>query len=179
MDPKQIEAFIEARDEGKSFTELSLKYDIPRSEIKKVLADNMGDRLYTFDIIYKTDNSERIQKIIQERILEILAEYHPDIQIPSTSQKFIKIHEGDLDCCIGLNIMATYYDTVVKSLWKYKKYHTQVKELIIILISRRISKDRLDELLRDKPENVTIIPYTETALLEKLRKKLMQKQAKK
>ncbi len=178
MDPKEIEAFIEARDEGKSFTELSLKYDMPRSEIKKILSDKMGDRLYTFDIRYKTDNGEKIQKIIQERIFEILAEYHPNILIPSTRQKFIKIHEGDLDCCIGLNVMATYYDTVVKSLWKYKKYHTQVKELIIILISRRISKDRLDELLKDKPENVTIIPYTDTGLLEKFRKKLMEKKKK-
>ena len=92
-----------------------------------------------------------------------------------TSQKFIKIHEGNLDCCIGLNVMATYYDTVVKSLWKYKKYHSQVGELIIILISRRLTKEKLEELLDDKPENVTIMPYTDTESLEKLRKKLMQK----
>ena len=175
MDPKLIKTLIDARDEGKSFNELSLKYDMPRSEIKKILSDNMDDRLYSLDIRYKTENGERIQKIIQERILEILAEYHPDIQIPTTSQKFIKIHEGNLDCCIGLNVMATYYDTVVKSLWKYKKYHSQVGELIIILISRRLTKEKLEELLDDKPENVTIMPYTDTESLEKLRKKLMQK----
>ncbi len=175
MDPKLIKTLIDARDEGKSFNELSLKYDMPRSEIKKILSDNMDDRLYSLDIKYKTENGERIQKIIQERILEILAEFHPDIQIPTTSQKFIKIHEGNLDCCIGLNVMATYYDTVVKSLWKYKKYHSQVGELIIILISRRLTKEKLEELLNDKPENVTIMPYTDTESLEKLRKKLMQK----
>ena len=175
MDPKLIKTLIDARDEGKSFNELSLKYDMPRSEIKKILSDNMDDRLYSLDIKYKTENGERIQKIIQERILEILAEFHPDIQIPTTSQKFIKIHEGNLDCCIGLNVMATYYDTVVKSLWKYKKYHSQVGELIIILISRRLTKEKLEELLDDKPENVTIMPYTDTESLEKLRKKLMQK----
>ena len=175
MDPKLIKTLIDARDEGKSFNELSLKHDMPRSEIKKILSDNMDDRLYSLDIKYKTENGERIQKIIQERILEILAEFHPDIQIPTTSQKFIKIHEGNLDCCIGLNVMATYYDTVVKSLWKYKKYHSQVGELIIILISRRLTKEKLEELLNDKPENVTIMPYTDTESLEKLRKKLMQK----
>ncbi|MCK5593839.1 MAG: hypothetical protein KAI18_01210, partial [Candidatus Aenigmarchaeota archaeon] len=93
MDSEILEKMIEERNKGKSLSELSKKYEIPRSEIKKELQKKMSkDEFYTLDIDYNTDNGEKIQKIMHDRILEILAEYHPDAEIPSTAQKFVKIH---------------------------------------------------------------------------------------
>ncbi|MCK5594415.1 MAG: hypothetical protein KAI18_04175, partial [Candidatus Aenigmarchaeota archaeon] len=86
-----------------------------------------------------------------------------------------KIHDKDIDCCIGLDIKATYYDTVVQSAWKYKKYHEKVGQLYIFLISRRLTKEKFDTLVKDKPDNVTIIPYTDIEAIEAIRKKLMGK----
>lgn len=176
MDSEILEKMIEERNKGKSLSELSKKYEIPRSEIKKELQKKMSkDEFYTLDIDYNTDNGEKIQKIMHDRILEILAEYHPDAEIPSTAQKFVKIHDKDIDCCIGLDIKATYYDTVVQSAWKYKKYHEKVGQLYIFLISRRLTKEKFDTLVKDKPDNVTIIPYTDIEAIEAIRKKLMGK----
>ena len=175
MDAEMIEKMVDERNKGKSFIELSVKYDMPRSEIKKILTDKLGEMVYTLNIDYNTDNGERIQKILHERILELLAEYHPNAEIPSTSQKFVKIHDDDFDCCIGLDIKATYYDTVVQSAWKYKKYHEKVGQLYIILVSRRLTKEKLDALRSDKPDNVTIIPYLDLDAMEELRKKIMEK----
>lgn len=175
MDSEILEKMIEEREKGKNFSELSKKYEVPRSEIIKNLKKKMGDRLYSLDIDYNTDNGEKIQKIMHDRILELLAEYHPDAEIPSTAQKFVKIHDDNIDCCIGLDIKATYYDTVVQSAWKYKKYHEKVGQLYIFLISRRLTKEKFDKLIKDKPDNVTIIPYTDIEAIETIRKKLMAK----
>ncbi|MBW6461967.1 MAG: hypothetical protein K0B07_02885 [DPANN group archaeon] len=175
MDTKILENMIDERNKGKTLSELSKKYEIPRSEIKKKLQKKMGDKIYTLDIDYNTDNGEKIQKMLHDRILEILEEYHPDAEIPSTAQKFVKIHDDNIDCCIGLDIKATYYDTVVQSAWKYKKYHEKVGQLYIILISRRLTKEKFETLIKDKPDNVTIIPYTDLDAIENIRKKLMTK----
>lgn len=175
MDKKLIKDMIIERNDGMPLNELSKKYEIPAAEIKKILKDEMDDAFYSFDINYKTDNPEKIQKILSARITELVVDFYPDnYDIPSKSHKFIKITDAKSDLCIGLDVKATYYESVVQSAWKYKKYHQKVGQLFIILISRRIRKDRLKELLNNKPDNVTIIPYTDIDAVENIRKKLMK-----
>lgn len=174
MDSKEIDDIITAWNNGKDLSEISKKTEIPIDEIKKALKNKMGDKFYSFDIEFKTENIEKIQKILYNHLFELLEDFHPDAEISPTSQKFIRVKKSD-NSIIGIDIKATYYDSVVKSVWKYKKFHETVNQLFIILVSRRITKERLNDLIKDKPDNVTIIPYTNTEELEKFRKMIMEK----
>ncbi len=174
MSSKDIEGMIAERNNGKSVKDISLRFDMPGIEVKKMLVDKMGDDFYNLNLP-KVDNPERLQKMVHSRLIDIIEDYHEDYEKPSKSHKFIKIKSSDPRFNIGVDVKATYYESVVKSAWRYKKYHEMVDKLYIILISRRIKGERLEELKNDMPDNVIIIPYEDSENIEELKEMLMKK----
>ena len=122
MDEKDIEGLIQKRKEGWSTDELAERYDIEPNEVMDILKSKIDiNTLFTLNIDFKTKNPELIKMRMYNRIVEILNNIHAVYDVPSASQRFIILDTKDKK--IGIDIKVTYYDSVIKSSWRYKGYH--------------------------------------------------------
>ncbi|MCK5299517.1 MAG: hypothetical protein KAJ54_00035 [Candidatus Aenigmarchaeota archaeon] len=174
MDDSDIKKMVQKRLEGWDLDELSIRYEITPDEISKILKENMDlNDFFTINIDFKTKNPEIIKKRMYERLVEILTKIYAVYDVPSASQRFIIIDTPEKK--IGIDIKVTYYDTVIKSAWKYKAYNEKVDELYIIIISSRVSGSYLKKLKDDPtlPENTTLISLEEKEEIQKLQDLLL------
>jgi hypothetical protein len=158
FDEKTIKKIISKRKEGWSVSDLSEKYCCDDKQICELLLSKMSkDDFYSIKIDFKTKNPEFQKKYMYGRIVEVLNDRYAIYTVPSASQRFIILELKDKK--IGIDIKATYYDSVIKSAWQYKKYNKQVDQLYILIISKRVTGPFLKKLKEDPtlPENTQLI----------------------
>lgn len=168
---------ISMRKKGYTIEEIARKCKAEQKDVYDVLKKNLGQKYLEFNIEMDETNETKIQDMLYGRLIELITEYYPKYTIPLTKQKYIIISREIIGKNIGVEIRATYYDSVIKSLWAYKKYNQKVDQLFIIVISRRLTGEKIREMNNDKekPKNVHIIDYRDKKKLEKLYQKLWEK----
>ena len=175
MDEKDVDGLIKKRNEGWSIDELTIRYNLKPNEVIDILKSKTDiNTFFSLNIDFKTKNPETIKMRMYSRIVELLNNVHAIYDVPSASQRFIILETPDKK--IGIDIKVTYYDSVIKSAWRYKAYHKQVDHLYIIIISKRVTGAYLEKIKNDPtlPDNTTLISLEETENISKLQDMLMK-----
>ena len=170
------ETCLKMRNQGYTIEEIARKCKSEEDVVQDFLRSSLGKKYLELNL--NLDESEiKTQDILYGRLIELVAEYYPDYTFPVTKEKYLIITKDLTGNTIGIDVRATYYDSVIKSLWVYKKYHLKVDKLYIIVISRRITgeKMKLMQKDKDKPSNVFLIDYRNKKKIIDLYNKLWSK----
>ncbi|MBW6451730.1 MAG: hypothetical protein K0B02_03295 [DPANN group archaeon] len=152
---------LKMRQQGYAIEDIARKCKALDTEVYDFLKSSLGDKFLELNLNFD-ENEIRVQDILFSRLGELVSEYYPDYKFPVTKEKYLIITKDVIGTNnIGINIRATYYDSVIKSLWVYKKYNLKVDKLYIIIVSRRLTGEKIKAMQENenKPENVILIDY--------------------
>lgn len=170
------EKWVHLRDEGYTIASIAEKTNSRPAIVRRYLIKTLGETFYDFNPDVKGMPDMKIQERLYQLFMEYLTDHFPKYEVPFAKQRYVEIDKRLLKKVVGVEIKATYYDTVVKAIWKYKTYHKNVDKLYIIVVSRRLTGEKIKSLNKDKtkPRNVKVIDYRDTDLLGRFRKKLLE-----
>lgn len=176
VDKDVREKWLKLRENGYTIEAIAEKTSSRPAIVRRHLIKQLGDKFYDFNPDVAGMPDMKIQEMLYQLFMEYLTDHFPKYEVPFAKQRYVELDKRLLKKIVGIEIKATYYDTVVKAIWKYKKYHKNVDKLYIIVVSRRLTGEKIKALNKDptKPRNVKVLDYRDTDLIGKFRKKLLE-----